>query len=194
MGRIRMRALRTAVGAALLVAISLPATASAGTRDGNHCVFPPDGDFNAMFGITEAVVWFCNDQVGSGQDWRTNMAWGVNDRFAYRPKGFVPAADSPAADFKAKFAGVRIVIDAGTGHQRTYIFSDTAKLVVVGGGLFHTFGMGVMSPLSVGAHHVDSYWTMRAMHCDGFPKGDGGCLPAGDSLGFAADFTVTAGN
>ena len=194
MGDLQRRVLRLAVGLALMAALSIPAAVSAGTKDGNHCVFPPDGDFNAAFGITEAVVWFCNDKVGSGQDWRTNMGWGVNDRYAYKPKGFVPAGDTPAADFIAKFAGVRIVIDGGTDHQRTYVFTDTSNLVVVEGGLFYTFGMGVMSPLAVGAHHVDSFWTMRALHCDGFPKREGGCIPAGDSLGFAADFSVTAGN
>lgn len=192
----RIRAWRwIAVGIAALLLASVPVTASAGTKDGNHCVFPPDGDFNEAFGITEAVVWYCNTEIGSGQDWRTNMGWGVNDQWAYQPKGFVPAADTPSGDFLAKFVGVRIVIDGGTGHERTYTFTDTTKLSVLGGGsLFMSFDMGVMSPLPVGQHHLDSYWTMRATHCDGFPKKDGGCLPAGDSLGFATDFTVAPGN
>ncbi len=178
----------------LLFAACLPATVSAGTRDGNHCIFPPDGDLNAEYGITEALVWYCNAEVGSGQDWRTNMGWGVNDRFTYTPKGFVPAAADPAGDFIAKFVGVRIVIDAGTDHQRTYVFTDASKLVVRDGGLFLSFGMGVMSPLPVGQHRLESYWTMSATHCDGFPKNTGGCLPAGDSLGYATDFLVVAGN
>ena len=183
-----------ALGVALLVAMLVPTTASAGTRDGNHCIFPPDGDFNEAYGITEALVWYCGTEIGSGQDWRTNMGWGMADKYTVKPKGFVPGGATPLDDFLAKFVGVRIVVDPGTSQQRTYVFTDTSKLYVEAPGLVMSFGMGVMAPLAVGHHALESYWTMSGVHCDGFAKKLEDCLPAGDSLGFATDFTVIAGN
>ena len=191
----RIRAWRwIAVGIAALLLASVPVTASAGTRDGNHCVFPPDGDFNEAFGITEAVVWFCNTEIGSGQDWRTNMAWGMTEKYTVKPKGFVAGGETPLDDFLAKFVGVRIVIDPGTSQQRTYVFTDTSKLVVLEPALVMSFDMGVMAPPAVGHHYLESYWSMSGVHCDGYAKKLEDCMPAGDSLGFATDFTVTPGN
>ena len=181
------------MGVALLVALLVPAITSAGTKDGNHCVFPPDGDFNAAWGISEALVWYCNTEIGSGQDWRTNMGWGMAEKYTVKPKGFVAGGATPTEDFLAKFVGVKVVVDAGTSAQRTYVFRDTTKLVV-DGAMVHSFDMGVMAPLPVGQHSLESYWTMSGVHCDGFAKRIADCMPAGDSLGFATDFTVTSGN
>ena len=51
-----------------------------------------------------------------------------------------------------------------------------------------------LEPLSVGRHLVESYWTMRAMHCDGFGRSiESNCLAAGDSLALSVEIEVTAG-
>jgi hypothetical protein len=180
-----------AVALALLVAAAVPATGSASTSDGTHCVFPDGTDFNEIWGVTEAVVWFNCTTIGAGEDWRVANTWGMKNKFQAKPKGFEPAGDTPLADFLAKFVGVKVVVDAGTPGEQVYVFTDTAQLLVNDNAV-NAVTMGVMPPLPVGQHVVDAYWTMSAMHCDGFPKPKGGCLPAGDSLGFSTGFEVVA--
>jgi len=185
--------LRRSLALSLLLVIAglVPATASAGSSDGTHCIFPDGTDFNQIWGVTEAVVWFNCTSIGAGEDWRVADGWGVNSRFQGKPKGFIPAGDTPIADFLAKFVGVKVVVDAGTSSEQVYRFTDTSRLLV-DGNLVNAVTMGVMRDLPVGHHIVDAYWTMSALHCDGFPKPKGGCLPAGDSLGFSTEFDVVA--
>jgi len=174
---------------ALVIASGVPATASAGSSDGTHCIFPGGTDFNELWGVTEAVVWFNCTTIGAGEDWRVADAWGMNRKFQGKPKGFVPAGDTPLDDFLAKFVSAKVVVDAGTPGQQVYVFDDTSRLLV-GDNTVNAVTMGVMPALPVGQHTVDAYWVMSALHCDGFPKPKGGCLPAGESLGFSAAFEV----
>jgi hypothetical protein len=185
MGRRRSMALTFA----MLVTALVPATASAGSSDGTHCVFPDGTDFNEIWGVTEAVVWFNCTTIGAGEDWRVAAGWGMNSKFQGKRKGFVSAGATPLADFLAKFVGVKVVVDAGTASEQTYRFTDTSRLLV-GDNTVNAVTMGVLPALPVGQHIVDAYWTMSAMHCDGFPRPKGGCLPAGDSLGFSTGFEV----
>ena len=176
---------------ALLVSTGLPATATAGSSDGTHCIFPDGTDLNEGWGITEAIVWFNCTTIGAGEDWRVADGWGMNRKFQGKPKGFVPAGDTPLTDFLAKFVAAKVVVDAGTPGEQVFVFTDASKLLV-GDNTVNAVTMGVMPALPVGQHTVDAYWVMRALHCDGFPKPKGGCLPAGESLGFSTDFEVVA--
>ena len=178
-----------AVLIALLVATGVPAAASAGSSDGTHCIFPDGTDLNEGWGITEAIVWFNCTTIGAGEDWRVADGWGMSSRFQGKPKGFVPAGDTPLKDFLAKFVGAKVVVDAGTSGQQVYLFTDASQLLV-GDNTVNAVTMGVMPALPVGEHTVDAYWVMSALHCDGFPKPHGGCLPAGESLGFSTAFEV----
>lgn len=179
---------------ALIVAASVPATASAGTADGNHCRLPDGTDFNELWGVTEAIVWFPCLEIGSGQDWRVAGLWGVNATFKKVPKEFVPAGATPLDDYLAKFEGVKIVVDPGTSSERTYRFTDTSRLIVQEtsfGASVNVVAMGVLAPLSVGTHVVESFMMLRGMHCDGFSRD---CIGPGDVLHFSGEVTVTAGN
>jgi hypothetical protein len=171
-----------------LGANSLPATAMA-SGGGTHCIFPDGTDFNEIWGVDESVVWFLCEEIDAGGPWRVANGWGVNEKFQYKPRGFVAAGDTPIADFLAKFVGVKVVVNGGTPREQVYLFTDTSRLFLDGNAV-NAVTMGVQDPLPVGTHHVESYWRMSAMHCDGFPKRKGGCLPAGDSLGFETQFEV----
>jgi len=198
----RNRGLRraTMLVLALVVATMIPAGASAGDRDGDRCIFPDGGDLNEAWGVSESIVWFFCDEVGAGQDWRVAEGWGMNETFEELPDGFVPAGATPLDDFLAKFVGVKVVVDPGTPQERIYRFTDVSLLTVMKDDdgspipVVNGVTMGTLRPLRVGEHVVESYWTMSAMHCDGFPIPDGGCLAAGDNLAFATAFEVTSGN
>jgi len=182
----------TVLALALLITAVVPAGTSAGNSEGNHCIFPGGTDFNEVWGVSEAIVWFNCTTVGAGQDWRVGQGWGMEATFKKVPKGFVPAGATPLDDFLAKFVGVKYVVDPGTARERVYRFTDVSRLLVGPGAAVNGVTMGTMNALSVGSHAVEAYWTMSATHCDGFVKG--GCLPAGDSLAFASTFEVTPSN
>ncbi len=191
----RYRPLRrmTALALALILGAAAPGATSAGTSDGNHCIFPDGTDFNEIWGVSEAVVWFFCDEIGTGQDWRVGMGWGMEATFKKVPKSFVPAGATPVEDFLAKFAGIKVIVDPGTSGERTYTFTDTSKLLV-NGSLVNGVTMGTMDPLNPGEHAVEAYWTMSGLHCDGFGKTLDFCLLPGDNLAISLGFQVVAGN
>lgn len=89
---------------------------------------------------------------------------------------------------------MKYVVDPGTSAERTYVYTNVADLFVDGTRV-NGVTMGTLAPLSVGGHVVDAYWTMTAMHCDGFSRLiDVSCLLAGDNLALSLEFEVTSGN
>lgn len=189
---------RTLLIAVALAAAGVPAPVSAGTPDGNHCIAPWGADLNEEWGISETIVWWFCSEIGAGQSWRVAAGWGMNETFKKVPKDFVPAGETPLEDFIAKFVGVRVVVDPGTTHERSYRFTDTSKLQVTPDDGFvgvNLVTMGALEPLSVGTHVVEAYWTMSANHCDGGGRDvEVNCLAAGDTLAFAGEATVSPGN
>jgi hypothetical protein len=139
----------------------------------NHCITPFGVDLNIRYGIsTQIVTPFCT-QVDSGETWTTpgGTPWFMNTSFATVPEGFVAAGTTPLEDFLAKFTGAKVVVDAGTSEEKTYIFPKSDKLWMSNlGGLpaVQTVTLTILKPLSVGMHTVQLYWEFSAMHCDGF--------------------------
>jgi hypothetical protein len=197
------RRFRRGVRAALVVLVACLGlganVASAKPKAVAHCITPTGVDLNERYGISETIVAapFCTE-VDSGRYWTVSNGWFMNLTFDTVPVGFVPEGATPLEDFIAKFIGVKYVIDPGTQHQRIYVFPNDDDLGVVtdpGQSVVNPATLGTLKPLSVGDHVVDSYFLMRAMHCDGF--GDvvaDNCLPAGETLFTTAPFTVIPGH
>jgi hypothetical protein len=162
------------------------------------CVTPTDIDLNERYGVSEAIVApFCAE-IGSGRRWTVTNAWFMSPAFDAVPAGFVPEGDTPLEDFILKLVGVKYVVDPGTKHEKTYVFPNDESLGIVSdvdADVANTVTLGALKPLSVGGHVVDSYFVLRAMHCDGF--GDDvamNCLPAEETLFSTVSFTVTPGH
>lgn len=187
-----------ALALAVLAMAIVPSTASA-AKEGNHCITPTGTDVNERWEVTEAIVApFCTE-IGSGQRWRVLQGWFMALTFKKVPRDFEPAGATPLEDFIAKFIGVKYVVDPGTAQEQTYIFTNVGDLGVIpeidGGAVVNPVTMGTLEPLSVGWHVVKSYFSMSAMHCDGFGRVIGqNCLPAGDTLYDDFAFEVTAGH
>ena len=172
--------------------------ASAAPKAVPHCITPTGVDLNERYGVSVTIVApFCTE-VHSGRRWSVSNGWFLNLTFEVVPAGFVPEGATPLDDFIAKFIGVKYVVDPGTKQQRIYVFpndddlgvfSDAAQDVV------NPVTLGTLRPLSVGDHVVDSYFVLRAMHCDGFGAVVAeNCLPAGEILFTRVLFTVTSGH
>jgi hypothetical protein len=184
----------------LIACLGLGATrASAGPKAVPHCITPTGVDLNERYEVSEAIVApFCTE-VGSGRHWTVSNAWFMNTFFELVPASFVPApgADTPLEDFIAKFIGVKYVVDPGTPKEKTYFFGSGDDLATLNDGVFdiaNPITLGVLKPLSVGDHVVDSYLLFSAMHCDGLGDVvDENCLGP-ETLFSSVELTVTPGH
>ena len=103
-------------------------TASPNTN-GDHCLAFDGTDLNELYGVSETIVATFCPQLGTGEHWTTTSRWFVAESYGQVPPGFVPAPGAtPLDDFRAKFVGVRYVIDSGTRQERTYVFPNSDKL------------------------------------------------------------------
>src|SRR5262245_51291655 len=185
--RIRRVALVTLGVLVALLGVSMSG-AAAGPKAVPPCITPTSVNINERWGISDAIVAgdFCT-QVSSGRRWVPSNAWFMNTAFDLVPSGFVPAGATPVLDFVAKFVGVKLVVDAGTNKEKTYVFPNDDSLGILldvdGLDVVNAITLGSLKPLSVGVHTVDSYFILSAMHCDGL--GDvvaDNCLAAGETL------------
>ncbi len=178
--------------------------ASAKPQKENHCVVPSGVDLNALWGVSEQIVTgtspSCSD-VGSGERFRPSVIpWFLNHTFEVTPAGFEPAGATPLEDFVAKFAAVRYVIDPGTRHARSYVFTNDGNLASAmsfGFPVVNPLTLGTVGPLRVGSHEIETYWAFDAVHCDGFgaDTGPGGnCFPAGETQLPTMTFEVRPGH
>ena len=171
---------------------------SAGPKEVPHCITPTAVDLNERYGVSEAIVAFFCPEINSGRHWTVSNAWFVSPTFDAMPDDFVPAGATPLEDYVAKFLGIKYVVDPGTSKEQVYVISNNDDLGIVDGGAIvavNPVSLGVLKPLSVGDHVVDSYLLFTAMHCDGF--GDileENCIPAGETLWSSVQFTVTPGH
>jgi len=158
----------------------------------NQCLNASSIDLNAVFGVTEQIA--CGQTITAGGRWRPAAFWYVNTAYDAVPPGYVPAASTPLADFVTKLKAVKVIADAGTKQERTFVFSPAEALrtdVTLNQVDPEAPGrpMAVTIPsvksLSVGQHTIEVRWVLSAMHCDGFTDIEGySCLPAGEvSLG-----------
>ena len=179
------------------LAVGASAT-SAAPKPVRHCITPTAVDLNVRWGISEAIVApFCTE-VASGRGWIVSNAWFMNLAFDVVPSGFVAAGATPLEDFKAKFIGVKYVVDPGTSKEKTYEFANSDDLGIAVDAVevvANPVTLGALKPLSVGDHVVDSYLVFSAMHCDGFAAViEENCLAAGETLFSSVQFTVTPGH
>ena len=164
----------------------------------NHCV--ADGvDLNELYGTSALIVnRFCPSSE-AGQRWTTGAPWLMGSSFESVPEGYVPAGATPTEDFVARFVSARIVVDAGTSTERTYVFPKSAKLWTgewpagdfEGFPTVSTVPLTVVKPLSVGEHTFELYWNMNGVHCDGLGANpEENCLPDGEFLWGLRTFEV----
>lgn len=195
-----------------LTAIALaltPAAGHAAPSEENHCLTPFGGaqggdliDLNELFGTTEAIIHpsYC-PEVDAGERWiigRGCIGWATSPEHGRYPRGYRPTGATPLEDFLSKLT-VKVVVDAGTDHERVYLYrpdSDPSSVIVM---LWSDFGSGpspygsednrlaILVPSNpaqpVGAHTADLYMVMSAEHWDGIgtnPKKNR--LPAGETL------------
>jgi hypothetical protein len=201
------------------VSRSTPATTTRGRRDktnrrpaagagappqrpqAEHCISSAGVDLNEYYGVPEQLLQlkippFC-DRLHAGQPWGVTAAWAMNTEFAARPAGFEPAGETPLDDFRAKFVGVRYVIDAGTRQETSVAFRSGPALFVgefEGDVIVNPVTLGTLEPLGIGDHTLDIIWEFNALHCDGFEDDLAeSCAPAGDvEIVTRAPFTVVA--
>ena len=149
----------------------------------DHCISPSGRDVNELWGIDDTIVASFCPEAHAGEKLTTTNVWLMAQTFEAAPEGFVPAGDTPLEDFRAKFGGVRYVIDPGTTQERTYLFDDVTKLGVQetdGFDVVNIVTMGTVHPLSVGSHVMETYWIFNAEHCDGLDDDRfANCFPAG---------------
>lgn len=164
-----------------------------------HCISPSGVDTNARYDVSEAIIApFCAT-IGSGRRWRVLQAWFMNPTYEAKPSEFEPAGETPLDDFLAKFESVKYVVDPGTPQEKTYVVPKTDDLYanpyIDGFAVVNAVTLNSFHALSVGEHAVDVYWSMSAMHCDGFTEDvDLSCLPAGEVLFDHVSFVVTPGH
>jgi hypothetical protein len=184
-----------------LIVASTAFTVQSALAAENHCIAPTGADLNIRYGIsTQIVTPFCT-QLDSGETWTTpgGAPWGMNTSFATVPEGFVAAGATPLEDFLAKFTGAKVVVDAGTAEEKTYLFPKSDKLWMGNLGGFpavQTVTLTILKPVSVGTHTVQLYWVFSGMHCDGFGNViQDNCLGPGEvAYGPLITFQVTPGS
>lgn len=172
-----------------------------GHGDANHCFTDLGVDFNEVLGYREQIVNRYCLEATAGEHWRPMALWIVsptNDSF---PEGYVPSAPTPLEDLVAKLVEVRVVIDGGTRHERTFTFP--ASKVVRTDVTFDRLEPGApplptliaaprMRPLPVGEHTREVIWVLSDQHCDGLaPIAEENCLPAGEVSFFPRPLIVT---
>jgi hypothetical protein len=119
----------------------------------------------------------------------------MNTSFESVPDGFVPAGATPLDDFRAKFVGVKYVIDPGTPQEEKAdfptgpgLFTGTiAGLPVVSGAR-----LSIHRPIRVGDHVIEVFWVMSSEHCDGLGASQENLLPAGEVRYAGTAFKVKA--
>jgi hypothetical protein len=176
---------------ALLVAVGLPVTVVA-ARAVDHCIVG-EQDLNALYGVSEPVVWYPCPNVDVGVRFRANEVWGMGATFGDVPPEFVPGGPTPLADFLAKVVSLTWIVDAGTRLEQRFTFTNVADLYThadADGSVVSGATLGTLPPLKGGKHVLQAVWTFRAMHCDGM----GTCTGPGDQFEFPMDIMVRTGH
>jgi hypothetical protein len=166
----------------------------------NHCIAPDGVDLNKLYNISaQFVTGFCKE-VGSGEKWLAPGApWFMGHGFDAVPDDFAPQGATPLEDFFAKFVEIKYVIDPGTNKEKSVVLPKDGNLFqgeIDGFVVSSPATLGVLQPLSVGKHTVETYWVLSGLHCDGLGDVvDENCLPAGETLyARVRDFSVARGH
>jgi len=163
-----------------------------GHTDANHCVNRFGVDYNDLYEVSDQFRTFECRVVSAGERWVPLLTWITNDTDIVYPPGYVPTLPAPSDDFLAKLIAVKVVIDRGTGQERTHFFdpSDIVRTDInaedVNPGQWGSpFPMASllpsMPPEIVGDHTFEPILVLSAEHCDGFGTDpELQCLPAGE--------------
>jgi hypothetical protein len=163
-----------------------------GHTDANHCVNSFGVDLNDLYGVSDQFRTFECRVISAGERWLTLLTWITNDSDLVYPPGYVPSDPAPIDDFLAKLVAVKVVIDGGTGQERTFLFdpSDIVRTDITAedvnpGAWGSPFPMAsllpTMPPGVVGDHTFEPILVLSAQHCDGFGTDpELQCLPAGE--------------
>lgn len=183
----RSVALGVAVAASLVLAAA-PASGALPTRD-NNCIHPSGVSFNELFDVPEQFVNPVCTGLTAGEHWRPTVGWfAAETDDAVYPPGYVPLYANPIDDALAKLM-IKMVIDGGTNHEKTYLFTPDEAVAFV---RIHQlnpafpdmpgfFLIPRMGPLSVGHHTHEMILVLSAQHCDGTTTDEAvSCLPAGE--------------
>jgi hypothetical protein len=198
----RRSRIQSSVAFAVILVSLFAGIGGASARDqvhrSNHCISPLGTDLNELYGISAQIVAPYCTRIDQGKAWTVTAPWFMLQTYEAVPDGFVPAGDTPIEDFLAKFIAVRYVVDPGTRYEQTYEFPNDgevgADVAPNGLAVVNTITLGTLRPLRPGTHVVEIYWSLRALHCDGFSADVvSSCLPAGEFLWDRVEFQVAPG-
>lgn len=158
-------------------------------RHVNACIHPSGVNFNELFGVADQF-WnaICPNNLSVGEHWRPTAAWTFSEAAdAIYPADYTPLRENPIDDWLAKVVAIKMVIDAGTSREKTYLFS-TAEAVRTDLRISQVnpsfpawptaFLLPRMAPLSPGQHTQQMFVVLSARQCDGLSLD--GCAPAGE--------------
>lgn len=147
-----------------------------------HCTHPLGFDMNEVSGTDHRIVPSFCPVAYVGERWTPAASWTTNTTYEAIPEGYTPSRSTPMEDSLAKFVEGGYVIDAGTGHERTFSFpaAEIVQLVSApGSGVPTAAIMPVLPPLPPGPHTVDIFFVLNAAHWDAFGTDRHSMLPAG---------------
>ena len=178
---------------ALLGAGTSPAAAERPAAD--HCVSPAGDDLNAIFSTPDSLVApFCTT-IAAGDPWRAIIRIAASGSDHVFPAGYTAPTAPLDEDFLAKLVSVRLVVDAGTRTERSYLVTPD-ELILRHGGLpdsmrFVAWASERRHPLPPGEHTVDQHVTLSAAFWDGLGLDPAvNQIPAGESFATRFVFDV----
>jgi hypothetical protein len=197
----KLAGLSVALAMALAAGAVAPAQASAGPRV-TPCVLPdgldpyvPGGTIlQDFYGVSTSIVTSFCPEIKAGAPWTVVAASYFAKTWEAIPAGYEPVSATPLGDFRARFVGVRIVVDEGTPEEFTVEWPNSPKLWVGDYGpydLASPITLGTVRPLSVGVHSERVSYVMSEMACDGLSADPAlSCIPAGETSFRTVHFTV----
>jgi hypothetical protein len=197
----RLAGLSVALAMTLAASTVAPAQASADPRV-TPCVLPNGLDpyvsggtiLQEFYGVSTSIVTGFCPVIKAGAPSTVVAAAYFAKSWEAIPAGYTPVSATPLGDFRARFVGVRIVVDEGTRQEFTVEWANSPKLWVGDYGpydLASPITLGTVRPLSVGVHSERVVYVMSGMACDGISADpDLSCIPAGETSFRTVHFTV----
>jgi hypothetical protein len=198
-----------ATGSALGATGGVPGTGDisfnpAADTENNHCTFPNGVDANQFLGVSEQFIILGNRfplptctrgpsgfrAVNAGEFYIVSQGWitnyiGSSAPVVY-PPDYSPTLAEPEEDLLAKIQTLKVVVDGGTKHEKTYVFDARSNVVsfevadayppgflTLPDGSDYPADLPVsfllvrLHPESIGVHTALMTITLSTRHCDG---------------------------
>jgi hypothetical protein len=193
--------LSAALAMALAAGAVAPAQAAAKPRV-TPCVLPDGADpyvpggtvLQDFYGVSASILTGFCPTIKAGARWTVVAAAYFAKTWEAFPPGYTPVSATPLGDFRARFVGIKIVVDEGARQEFTVEWPNSPKLWVGDYGpyvLASAITLGTVRPLSVGVHSERVVYVMSGMACDGTSADpDLSCIPAGETSFNTRYFTV----